>query len=560
MVSFNDATKDYNSWLVESGVKFLKSCRIADLRSANEGRGVVAEQDIPQGEIIFEIPRSLMLNLQNCTLVKHYPDSASELELLNQWEALIIILLYEIKVQDGKSKWAKYFKVLPILDDENYTFHQLMFWSQKELKQLNPSLITQRIGRDMANAMYKKLFPKIVVEKLGLVALKDTTLDEYHKIASLIMSYSFDVEKLNQFGYVDGEEDGEENDAEDGEENGGNEAEVDSIASSGQESPVDVEGLQDQIEINDPFGSSKDGETSSPPTTDDECLDGLKNDSFLKSMIPLADTLNADTNHHNASLEYEGDKLVIRSIKPIKSGEQIYNTYSDHPNSEILRRYGYVEVNGSKHDFGEIPMANIRNYFDTAQNPIHKKFFDELVLIFQRIVEQESDGDEVVDFVLDSYDCFVNGEVIIELIIFLQCLTIIASINTINSMEGLKLESKFQLVRRIYRKCIQLIEIRKLTRNFLVNYKAIIRDRLSQFPDYTKEELPRESEYTRKYMAAVVLRSEYNSLTNCLDTDKAFTIDDTKYSFIDDERLIRNIIKRRFDLPIPKSKKPKPEK
>lgn len=31
------------------------------------------------------------------------------------------------------------------------------------------------------------------------------------------------------------------------------------------------------------------------------------------------------------------------STKPIKAGEQIYNTYADPPNSDLLRRYGHVD-------------------------------------------------------------------------------------------------------------------------------------------------------------------------------------------------------------------------
>lgn len=31
------------------------------------------------------------------------------------------------------------------------------------------------------------------------------------------------------------------------------------------------------------------------------------------------------------------------AIKDIKAGEQIWNTYGDPPNSELLRRYGYVD-------------------------------------------------------------------------------------------------------------------------------------------------------------------------------------------------------------------------
>lgn len=35
--------------------------------------------------------------------------------------------------------------------------------------------------------------------------------------------------------------------------------------------------------------------------------------------------------------------LNMISTKLIKKGEQIYNTYADPPNSDLLRRYGHVD-------------------------------------------------------------------------------------------------------------------------------------------------------------------------------------------------------------------------
>ncbi len=33
----------------------------------------------------------------------------------------------------------------------------------------------------------------------------------------------------------------------------------------------------------------------------------------------------------------------MRATKPISAGEQIFNTYADPPNSDLLRRYGHVD-------------------------------------------------------------------------------------------------------------------------------------------------------------------------------------------------------------------------
>lgn len=77
----------------------------------------------------------------------------------------------------------------------------------------------------------------------------------------------------------------------------------------------------------------------------------LENERYLKSMIPLADMLNADTSKCNANLTYDSNCLKMVALRDIEKNEQVYNIYGEHPNSELLRRYGYVEWDGSKYDF-----------------------------------------------------------------------------------------------------------------------------------------------------------------------------------------------------------------
>lgn len=53
-----------------------------------------------------------------------------------------------------------------------------------------------------------------------------------------------------------------------------------------------------------------------------------------------------------------GSGWEMRSIKPIAKDEQIYNTYGNLPNADLLRRYGYV-IPGSRDDIVEISVETI---------------------------------------------------------------------------------------------------------------------------------------------------------------------------------------------------------
>ncbi|KAG7663532.1 RKM4 [[Candida] subhashii] len=480
---FSNRTEKFISWLQSNHVHVSPKVQITDLRSINQGRGLIAVQDIKLDETLFTIPRNILINVANNALIKTYPDLYEKLLKLDHWHSLIIILLYEWKCIGKASKWSEYLDVLPINDEENYQFDQLVFWMDEELEYLKPSLILQRVGKKSGYDLFAKI--QSIVQELGIVELKDVALDVYEKVAAIIMSYSFDVESPD-------------------------------ATDSDNEDEADL---------------------------DEEQVDGnILKDGYFKSMVPLADTLNADTNLNNAVLTYSPTDLIMTSIKTIKKGEQIYNTYSDHPNSEILRRYGYVEPSGSKFDFGEIPLLTIKAHF-IKKYEISDSFINEILTDISKASKQSQEedvenDDEVAEIVLDSYDCFKSHEVIMEFVFLIQILTIVFQTNRseLNNSD---------IYKRIFKKCYQLVESKRLTNGFVENYKETIEERLSEYPRVASEPFGKSMDVGRKAMAEAVLKSEYQSLKNCLDVEKTLKETLGSYKLIEDEKLIRNIVKKR---------------
>ena len=63
----------------------------------------------------------------------------------------------------------------------------------------------------------------------------------------------------------------------------------------------------------------------------------------------------------------------MRSIRHIPKHKQIYNTYGDLPNSDLLRRYGYV-IPGSRDDLVEIPVELIIETISRhSEEEIHRR-------------------------------------------------------------------------------------------------------------------------------------------------------------------------------------------
>lgn len=491
MCSFEEATTKFIHWLLNENVVISPNVEIKDLREYSQGRGMIATTDIGEDEELFSIPRETIISIDNCSLTKNYTDMREKLLKLNHWESLVIILLYELYACEN-SRWNDYFNTLPIKDSKNYQFNQLMFWSSPELNELSPSLVVQRIGKEEADNMFHKLFPKVICDDLGISELHNITIEQYHKVASLIMSYSFDVERPDFDGEIDNEDEEEESE-----------------------------------------------EEEEPEFENESSLSILK-DGYFKSMVPLADILNADTKLHNASLMYTPSALVMKSIKPIAKGDQIYNTYSDHPNSEILRRYGYVEENGSNFDFGEIPLRIIEDYFTNTMG-LPTSLLKDIYFALDVILEEDED---FVQIILDSYDCFNDSEVILELIFLIQILSIATILYRSESLELTSEADKHLMILRICKKCYQLIESKKLTNSFMNNYELILKLRINEYPKELFNKSTGDKAHNRKEMARIVLQSEYESLINCLDVEKVFKKKDT-YKFIDDGKLIRNITKKR---------------
>ncbi len=92
-------------------------------------------------------------------------------------QALTIITLDESLREN--STWAPYLAILPQQLDN------LVFWSESELSELQASKVLNKIGKASAEEM----FSKSVVQ----LDLANCNIEECHRVASIIMSYAFDI-------------------------------------------------------------------------------------------------------------------------------------------------------------------------------------------------------------------------------------------------------------------------------------------------------------------------------------------------------------------------------
>ena len=119
-----------------------------------------------------------------------------DLETLEDWAALVIALIYE----DGKgdeSLWSPYLNILPCKLDT------LIFWSEEELSELQGSTVLQKIGKQDAEEFFRETLWRIVKANVSHFGRHQETFQASHgidcfvtmahRMASLIFAYGFDL-------------------------------------------------------------------------------------------------------------------------------------------------------------------------------------------------------------------------------------------------------------------------------------------------------------------------------------------------------------------------------
>ncbi|GAM86717.1 hypothetical protein ANO11243_047360 [Dothideomycetidae sp. 11243] len=183
----------------------------------------------------------------------------------------------------------------PYFDVLPESFDTLMFWTEDELAELQASSVRDKIGKTSADRMFTQdLLPTIRSAPSHFPGVESLTDQDLlclaHRMGSTIMAYAFDIEKR-------------------------------------------------------PSTQAQDEEGY---VSDDEA------DFLPKGMIPMADMLNADAALNNARLFYEADTVSMRTLVPVKAGDELFNDYGPLPRADLLRRYGYITENYAAYDVVEI--------------------------------------------------------------------------------------------------------------------------------------------------------------------------------------------------------------
>lgn len=362
---FHGRTQSFLSWFASvPGSHLHGHLTIHDFRDRNAGRGIVATEDIKADSELFRIPRSAVITVENSALNKAHPHFFDDLEgehvpqlvdasdgPLPPGQANGADVDDEDDGGEPLDPWLKLILPLiyehhegsasqwqPYLDVLPTKFETPMFWTQDELAQLQGSSLLDRIGKAAAGEMFSS------------------------KLIPIIRSHSSIFKAASAMS----------------------DAEIVNLAHR--------------------FGSTIMAYAFDLQKDDDEHVDDAAEDGWTEDregqqlgMVPMADMLNADA-EFNAHLNHEDDALVMVSLRDIEKGEEVLNYYGPLPNSDLLRRYGYVSEKHQVHDVAELGWNLV---LDAVKNRFK---LDDAVI---RDAQAKMDDEEIEDSFVLEYDPIV---------------------------------------------------------------------------------------------------------------------------------------------------------
>ncbi|ESN94930.1 hypothetical protein HELRODRAFT_193766 [Helobdella robusta] len=290
----------FQDWMRQEG--FLLFNVSVSKRNVASGWGLVADKDITEGDVLFTVPRSVLLH--PCTVsdeLKVAIEAAGEeLDSGSSWVPLLLCLLHEYDKMEAAAcgfggRWQPYFNMVPDFDD----LHLPMMWSKEELnEELKGTNLLGLLDRDLKSLTFE--FEHIVVPFVKkhpqLFNADNITLHHFKKMVSFVMAYSFT-------------------------------------------------------------------EPKKPGKDDDDDDDDDEDDVHPPMMVPLADILN-HASENNAFIRFRPQCLEMLAKRNIKKNEEIFNTYGELSNEQLLHMYGYAEhPTLALYDTVDIPLNDLRETF-----------------------------------------------------------------------------------------------------------------------------------------------------------------------------------------------------
>ncbi|XP_078590049.1 N-lysine methyltransferase SETD6-like isoform X3 [Branchiostoma floridae x Branchiostoma japonicum] len=266
--------------------------------------GMVAQEELEEGECLFKVDKSAVLSTETTEIAHLLKEEETSLhgDSLHGdsgWVPQILALMYEFT--NPNSRWRPYLQLVPDFSQ----LDQPMFWTEDEIERdLCNTGIPEASSSDLTKMKleYTSLALPFIRKHRHIFSEEVHSFELYKRMVAFIMAYSF----------------------------------FEPVSDEGQR---DEDGRGDEDGQGDEGGREDEGGKSSLPL-----------------MVPMADILN-HVAKNNAQLEWDTDCLRMVTTRTVAAGEEVFNTFGQLANWQLLHMYGFAEAWPENiYDTVDIPM------------------------------------------------------------------------------------------------------------------------------------------------------------------------------------------------------------
>ncbi|KAI8982990.1 hypothetical protein BDB01DRAFT_137258 [Pilobolus umbonatus] len=323
-------------WLDDNKVKWNKEG--LDIKTTNGSFGIYAKTNLKKGLTVARIPKECILSIKT-TGIANILEEAN----LEGGCALALAVLYEI-AQGEQSPWYGYLQALPDQGED-----LPMFWEDEEKELFSGTEMEAAIHSDLDDLEddYAELIEPILDAHPYIFHRGDNedndpySFDKFIKISTLISSRNFEVDAYHENALVPFADifnhKGEN-------EHVHFETEFEVCDACGaleycEHQFLDVlEDEEDEEEHKHDKDNSENEEWESEE--EDEGDSDVEKDTELPDLDEL-EKAGVDFYEDEDDEDEKKDTCDMVLDRPVKKGEEIFNTYGDHPNIALLSKYGF---------------------------------------------------------------------------------------------------------------------------------------------------------------------------------------------------------------------------
>nr|XP_040017506.1 N-lysine methyltransferase setd6 isoform X2 [Gasterosteus aculeatus aculeatus] len=201
---------DFLQWCKTVGLVLCDKVRVSKEGTVAEF-GMLATDNIEEGEVLFTVPRSALLHQDTTEVSVLLEKERSSLQSPSGWVPLLLALLYEYT--SPQSRWRPYLS----LWTDFKTLDHPMFWSKEERHRLlRATGVPEAVDADLANIQreYTDVVLPFVAKHPDLWDADTHTLELYTQLVAFVMAYSFQEPDEEEGSEDEDEEEDEEEEEE----------------------------------------------------------------------------------------------------------------------------------------------------------------------------------------------------------------------------------------------------------------------------------------------------------------------------------------------------------